>query len=956
MHINKAFSSLLIISLLAVSCGDDKAAVTEKDMGADTSTDQNPDQKLGGPDDDDDGDGLTNKQEADGWEISIDRIGLGVFVMETVTSDPRVADTDSDGLDDGEEFQKTDPRKPDTDGDGLTDTEEVRVFLSIPSSVDSDGDSISGATSNPQLWDGEEVNKWGTSPSLADSDGDNKSDFDEIINNATNPLVAQVPSVQLGFAGEIDVRLNVEYEDGAVKEVEYGSTYGVETSSALSQTDGTATTNSVENSSTISATVESGLPPSASVSYSRTKKTGFSREDSASLTKASARSSQREFQRANRDSVTRIQKTQTGSLSMGLIISNPSDLAYKLTNLAVSVFQWDFRTQNFRTVGTLEPQLEEFNLAPGESKSVPQQISATNVDAGLIREFLRQPKSLFFSVSNFDMENAEGLNFAFLDETTNARTGRVVIDYGNGTIEEFRVATNIRRNIDGSLAGVTLDTIFNEYLKIPYDTEPWAAIGVPPESLENRVGKSVLTEVKGVKNMLGNETGFWAVFSDIADININETNFGDIVLQRGESIHIAYLRDKDGDGVYDREEAFHNSDDTNPDTDGDTLTDFEEVKEGWMAGVGLNTTDYPRQVFSDPTIADADEDGLDDPAEKAAGTDPHNPDTDLDGIIDSLDMNPLDNSNDPPVIAVTATLLDDPVVAIDGTVTDPLDDIKSVVIDWGDGSVETVLGNNDPFYRTHGYLNVGTYTITLVATDVRNGVSPPSTFMVTTTKPLARAHYTLDGGFIDIVGGKNANLTQSAGGNTRFRLDRFNAQSSAFEFDNDFMDMDFAYATVSNFGTIPLDNFAIAVWAYGGSGYAIVQPHRVSIEFAGNGITVRLGDRDPTPLEAPSTFGGSGTWTFFVVTKSGPNLDIYANGVLVASSVRPNIQSQNCGALFISATLLTSGCDTSQDTTNDSNKHDAFLSNTTLDDIRIFDRPLNATDIQALYLEKGFVP
>lgn len=62
---------------------------------------------------DEDFDGLSNDEEA--------RVG----------TDPKLADTDSDGLIDTYEVQKfkTNPRQADTDGDGLTDGQEVRQSL-----------------------------------------------------------------------------------------------------------------------------------------------------------------------------------------------------------------------------------------------------------------------------------------------------------------------------------------------------------------------------------------------------------------------------------------------------------------------------------------------------------------------------------------------------------------------------------------------------------------------------------------------------------------------------------------------------------------------------------------------------------------------------------------------------------------------------------------------------------
>jgi len=79
--------------------------------------------------------------------------------------------------------------------------------------------------------------------------------------------------------------------------------------------------------------------------------------------------------------------------------------------------------------------------------------------------------------------------------------------------------------------------------------------------------------------------------------------------------------DLDGDGLAAAGEQTAGSNPLEPDTDGDDLVDGAEV--------GANRTS--------PTKADTDGDGLDDGAELRAGTDPLDPDTDGDGIPDGAD-------------------------------------------------------------------------------------------------------------------------------------------------------------------------------------------------------------------------------------------------------------------------------------------------------------------------------
>jgi hypothetical protein len=59
--------------------------------------------------------------------VDVDQDGLSVDQESQIGTDPAKADTDGDGLSDGDEVKKfrTDPLKADTDGDGYTDAQEI---------------------------------------------------------------------------------------------------------------------------------------------------------------------------------------------------------------------------------------------------------------------------------------------------------------------------------------------------------------------------------------------------------------------------------------------------------------------------------------------------------------------------------------------------------------------------------------------------------------------------------------------------------------------------------------------------------------------------------------------------------------------------------------------------------------------------------------------------------------
>ena len=209
--------------------------------------------------DDGAGDGLTNKQEHDGWNVIIDIRKSPYPYTYLVRSDPTIADydgdtfkdywerlrglnpymldTDEDGLSDDAEINTwgTLANDPDCDNDGLTDGYEINNFgnndidgdgLNNPWDPDSDGDTLwdgwhddVGSWSNNLLWNTEESwgelgdpnnnfnGGYGTNPALADTDNDNFQDGEEL--NYWNTI----PGVDWDDDTNIDGEINLLDDD-----------------------------------------------------------------------------------------------------------------------------------------------------------------------------------------------------------------------------------------------------------------------------------------------------------------------------------------------------------------------------------------------------------------------------------------------------------------------------------------------------------------------------------------------------------------------------------------------------------------------------------------------------------------------------------------------------------------------------------------------------------------------
>ena len=187
------------------------------------------------PDDaneDPDGDSLTNIEEyelgTDPKAADSDHDGLSDGDERDVYgTNPRLSDSDYDGLDDSAEVLEvgTDPNNPDSDGDGLTDGFEIDESGTSPLSPDTDGDALpdgweyeSGLDPNDPadavldvdgdgLSNAEEYEN-GTRIDAADTDRDGLSDGEEVNTIGTDPLERDTDADEMPDGWEVQFALD----------------------------------------------------------------------------------------------------------------------------------------------------------------------------------------------------------------------------------------------------------------------------------------------------------------------------------------------------------------------------------------------------------------------------------------------------------------------------------------------------------------------------------------------------------------------------------------------------------------------------------------------------------------------------------------------------------------------------------------------------------------------------
>lgn len=625
-----------------------------------------------GPGLDSDNDGLSDAAEQRGWTVRVRQLD-GSVITRTVTSDPFLADTDGDGVSDRDErTYMTDPRSADTDADQLTDYWELTFVYSDPTNQDTDADGLT---------DGLEFNFFRTSPNLADSDGDQIADGDEINLGNRNPRLADLPrpGIEVGAVDlQLDVRFNATSQRGT-RELEAKSF-----SSTLTQSDTRSTSNTDSNTQQFSVKAGVELGWKASVDFGASGKfsveTGYTGQWSSAFTRESTRATQDEYARSTEsqrelqvdESLTR--EVQGASIKLTVSLRSLGDIAFNISNVQVSAFIQDARIPGrLVPIATLVPEQEPasgYTLGPLVPTRGPLVFVADQVFPALVEQLMQDPTGLVFKISNFDITDEFGRNFAFTSQEVNDRTATVVLDYGaadsdgdgeGDLTERLKVATSSGRALadengdgviddadrvvfdaNGRQVGITLAEALGSVLGLThYDEDVTRTSSLSPVQIQNSYatrivgGVNVMWRVRGVSQELGNPLKRWFVLTP-EGIAAADQNVEGRVLTAGQGMTLAFVQDEDDDGVPAQMEYTLGCSDVMVDTDNDTLSDLFESYVGWRVSV-IGRGDY--QGYASCARADSDLDGLDDLTEFQLGTDAKRRDTDGDGLTDGEEVN-----------------------------------------------------------------------------------------------------------------------------------------------------------------------------------------------------------------------------------------------------------------------------------------------------------------------------
>ncbi len=456
----------------------------------------------------------------------------------------------------------------DDDSDGLSNFDELNRFMTDPKKADSDGD---GWDDGKELgWFSPQADPRKFNPLIADLPSLE-------IEQVETPEIRMVQTVSETESEEVVVTEGGEFSSGYTQSKTFATSVGMEHGWELgfSQSFGQEGKDwkweigfeqSVHGSYTTESVNETGAE--------------WSRENVSSFEQAETRA--REQSREIAGGYVDVAINVLNNSNIAYTVKSMTLAAYSLNYSARKRFNF-LGNLNLEDNDAV---FQQFTLEPGSPTNAPMNFINSNLDYQTVRDWATRAHGLVLEVSGFKitMFDEDGAEKDFTHEltATAALTAKIRIDHGPGVVNkdpyELNVATLGRYNVnttgpDDRYFPVTLADLL-ETARIPYEEGEYD-------------GNHGLVSVDGVAHE-PDSNGFWyVVLTDINDkvfsvLSVEGLSYSvsDLEVLTGEIVDVIYSKDSDQDGLPARLENVLGISDSDVDSDDDGLWDGEEVN-GW---------------------------------------------------------------------------------------------------------------------------------------------------------------------------------------------------------------------------------------------------------------------------------------------------------------------------------------------------------------------------------------
>ncbi|WP_027727655.1 InlB B-repeat-containing protein [Treponema sp. C6A8] len=511
--------------------------------------------------------------------------------------------------------------------------------------LDYDGDGLT---------DWEEVYQYFTDPLCKDTDGDGWTDKQELslYNKETktfSPLIADTPFVDVKIDGKPEIYYNITLSNGN-SSTEIQTTSEGTTGSRSSTSTNTKTFNMTHgwNASTTHKwgkkwTATDGVFNQTEKSYEGGFTIGFSGSYSSGDTYTFARSDtegwSKSWQHGHNTCETHGKTINGGKVKIPVRLFNDTQIGYTIKSITIAINKVPYGKKNLKVPLGSYSTNSPMTLRPN-SKSGLYNITI-DLTTGELEELLKYSNTIIVEISGFQIttfKDSQSGNNDFTEALTEtrARTAAVYIDCGSGSrrkAKTYNIAVKNKFNpdaasIDDQYEPVKLLDIFDEILELEKDS---------PFGYELTANQKQLKSLYGITNGSSPKQGSWYIEHNYIKNGIlkkaryayygpdgivnTEWDINNIVVNAGDELNIYFDVDMDEDGVPLNSELIHGSSDFKKDTDGDTLTDYEEIYGWYKDGVHKETyrneildygEDEDNRVYTNPVLADTDGDDLPD--------------------------------------------------------------------------------------------------------------------------------------------------------------------------------------------------------------------------------------------------------------------------------------------------------------------------------------------------------